>query len=311
MFTFMCLEGCHKPRDKNREGQQPTQGGDMSVALTDSASYKLLADDLDKFQPGRTKTGILEEVEWRGELYMAAEYKGEVVSAIIYELLSDGPNDRGGIWVWATFVDDKFLKFVKPPPSVPGDSEVVGHSKNGTPITRPKPLNAGDTRFLIRGRGSEGVSVQDLKRELKSLTARPQQVDQGLTAAYLLLRTTGAVPGPDAPASQKDYQRNAALRDQFNALRLNVGMSQSAVEGALKAKPLESGKVEAGLYSIYGSNESFNMMPWLHFSNILVIFRHGKAIVICNVPAGPDWRRELAERTADLPAHPSGPSKLN
>ena len=49
--------------------------------------------------------------------------------------------------------------------------------------------------------------------------------------------------------------------------RLNVGMTESEVEAVVKAKPIESGNVEAGVYRIYGSNESFNIDPSLHFEH--------------------------------------------
>ena len=38
----------------------------------------------------------------------------------------------------------------------------------------------------------------------------------------------------------------AELRDQFNAARLKIGMTEMEVESVLKAKPIEAGEVEAG-----------------------------------------------------------------
>jgi hypothetical protein len=124
------------------------------------------------------------------------------------------------------------------------------------------------------------------------------------------MRVLGIMPGPGAPPSEKDYLRNAELRDQFNAARLNIGMTESEVQAALKAKPLESGKVEAGDYRIYGSNESVGDISSIsgtfrHFSNILVVFREGKAVAISSTPAGYDWRRKLGEATTDLPKRPA------
>ena len=149
------------------------------------------------------------------------------------------------------------------------------------------------------------MSIEDLKKEVKSTTAPPpSQVDPGLTAAYLLMRTIGLAPGPGPPPSEKDYLRNAELRDQFNAARLNIGMTEVEVEAVVKAKPLESGKVEAGLYRIYGSNESINVEFWLRAPHILVVFREGKATAISSIPGGHGWRRELGKATIDLPAPP-------
>jgi hypothetical protein len=77
-------------------------------------------------------------------------------------------------------------------------------------------------------------------------------------------------------------------------------MTESEVESVLKAKPLESGKVDAGSYRIYGSNKSFKMKD-LHFANILVVFRDGKVSVIGGADAGDAWRQELAWEFVDLP----------
>ena len=78
-------------------------------------------------------------------------------------------------------------------------------------------------------------------------------------------------------------------------------LSESEVEAVLKAKPIESGEVEAGSFIIYGSNEWFSINRALHFSNILVLFREGKARVIRSAGAGEGWRRELQERFIDFP----------
>ena len=305
ILTLMLASlGCAKAGDKN-PGARQTRGRDKSnlskkLSSLNSAHQGLLVADLDQFRPGRPKGDILTDVNWRGHFYMAAEHRGKTVCATIYELSPAGPNDKGGVWVWAIFVDDTFVKFVKEPATLPGDMETVDH--RGTPWSRPKAFKAGDTRFLIRAVDGNAVTSADLKKEVESLPApREQHVDPGLAAAYLLLRAIGAAPGPDPLATEKDYLRNAELRDQFNAARLKIGMTQPEVETVLKARPLESGKVEAGPYSIYGSNESFNIDTWLHFSNILVIFREEKTIVISSISAGYDWRGRLGEATTDLP----------
>jgi hypothetical protein len=302
-----CLEGWTEPGDEKSVGKR-TREQDVSdftkkLSSLNSASYYLVAADLEKFRPGRAKEDILKDLKWRGELYMAAEDDGKAVSAIVYDLLSDDPNIEAGVWIWAIFVDGKFVKFVKQPTSLPSDKEII--DDRGTLRSRPKPLKAADDRFLIRGMSAESVSIDDLKKEVKSLIP-PQghHIDPGLTAAYLTMRVLGLAPGPEPPPTEKDYLRNAALRDQFNAARLKIGMTESEVEATLKAKPLESGQVEAGLYRIYGSNESFDISSisgvWRHFSNILVVFRDGKAIAISSIPAGLDWRQKLGETTIDL-----------
>ncbi len=279
-------------------------GLSQKLSALDSASWYLTAGDLDKFQPGRAMDELLDDVQWRGHLYMTAKPRGQSVSWLTYELLSGDPNEENGVWVGAIFVDGKFVKFVNQPPRLPEDEEVAVTSR-GQPWRRPKPLKAGDTRFLVRAMDSEAVSIADLKQEVESKGPPPKQrVDPGLTAAFLVLKAMGAVPGPSPPATDQDFERNAALRDQFNAARLRVGMTEAEVEAVLHDQPLEAGEVDAGHYQIYGSYEAFNIKMWLHFSNILVIFREGKAIAISNVSAGNDWRLKLGQATADLPAPP-------
>ncbi|MGO8751434.1 MAG: hypothetical protein ACLQNE_36265 [Thermoguttaceae bacterium] len=230
-----------------------------------------------------------------GGSVIAAECEGKSITAINYTVLADKPESRRSESLPAMFVGDRFEKFIR--------WEVVDY--HGTRSSRPRRMKVGDyCGWLTRAMNSEGVSIEDYKKEVKSITAPSEHIDPGLTAAYLLLRAMGTVPGPGAPASEKDYLRNAALRDQFNAVRLSIGMSESEVEAVLRAKPLESGKVEAGLYRIYGSNESFDASMFIHFSNILVVFAKGKATAISSIPAGYDWRRRLGEATIGLPAPP-------
>ena len=70
-------------------------------------------------------------------------------------------------------------------------------------------------------------------------------------------------------------------------------MSEAEVEGVFKAKPLESGKVETGFFKVYGSNESFNIDPALLYSNVLVLYKDGKASVIYAIDGGSDWRKNF------------------
>lgn len=304
-LMFMCFVGCAQPGDKNPGGEQAQEGemNDLARRLKslNSANYYLAVSDLENFQPGRSKSDILKGVQWRAGSVVAADCKEESITAITYNVLADGPESNREVFVHAIFAADEFVKFIR---WLPSEMEEYGRSRYGTPYRRPKRTKVGDDcGWLTRAIEGEAVSIADLKKEVKSLTAPPEQhIDPGLTAAYLLLRAMGAAPSPDAPASEQDYVRNAALRDQFNAARLSIGMTEAEVEAVLKAKPLESGKVELGLYKIYGSNDSFNMNAWLHFSNILVVFREGKTTAISTTPAGYDWRRRLREATIDLPA---------
>lgn len=299
LFTLLLatIAGCDSPREKKSGGERvdcrKTSG--LHTELTSANDY-LDASDLEKFRPGRSKNDILKDVQWRGNFLMACMNKGKNVCAIAYKLLFDGPSSDRGKVVWAIFVDDKFVKFV---PWQKGDMEEVPYE--GTMRSRPKPIKVGDCYgWLIRAVESAPVNIADLEKEVKSLAPPPSQIDPGLTAAWLILRAMGATP---TPATEDDYKKNAELRDQFNAARLKIGMTEAEVESVLKAKPLESGKVEVGSYKIYGSNESFNIDNdySLHFWNVLVVFREGKVSVIYSFPARTDWRQKLRERFVDLP----------
>lgn len=291
-LLFTCLVGCTESNGKKSGGGQVDRGktSSLNTKLT-SPHYFLGVGDLEKFRPGRPKRDILKDIQWRGYLFMASTYKGKSVCAIFYVVLSNDPSS-GGEGVWAIFVDSKFAKFVE----CKRDMEVVDY--HGTPRSRPKPIKMGNISWLIRAMETEPVNIADLKKEVKALTPPSSQIDPGLTAAYLLLKIMGKAP---KSATEDDYKKNAELRDQFNAARLKIGMTEAEVESVLKAKPLESGNVEADSYKIYGSNESLNVNHLIRFSNILIIFKKGRVSVIHDSPADYGWRRKLGELFIDLP----------
>lgn len=266
-----------------------------------SAHYYLEFSELDKFQPGRAKREILEDTEWRGDFDVAAEYKGNSVYVITYEVVADRDTSDRGEFVHAVFVADKFVKFIK---WLPGDMEEVPYQ--GTTWRRPKPIKVGDISWLARATESDPVSIDVLRREVKAMPAAPSQVDPGLTIATLLLQPLFI---PQYIAHAGDYKKNALLRDQFNAERLSIGMTEADVESVLRTQPFESGAVEAASYKIYGRDESFNIDSWLRFSNILIVFREGRARIIRALTSGGDnWRQELGKGFIDLPKPPAGPS---
>lgn len=151
---------------------------------------------------------------------------------------------------------------------------------------------------ILRAAKSEPVDISELEKEVKARPETPSHSDPGLTIAYLLLKSAGHTP---APATEKDYKRNADLRDQFNAARLKIGMSPEEVQTVFKAKPLQSRKVAAGDFQVYGSNESFDIDPVLLYSNVLVLFKDGKASVIYAIDGGRNWRLNAQERSSDFP----------
>ncbi len=263
-----------------------------------SASDLLFEDDIVKFRVARSMDDILRDIQWRGRLIMACEYEGKSIYAISYDLtkgharhMERNPEAiKDG--VVAIFECGKFVKFVRCPPG-----EMVEVDYKGAKVSRPKPIRVGDCRWLVTADRGKPVNVAVLQNEVNARPAAPSHVDPGLTIVWLALRPfLGA-----AFASDEDYKRNRALRDQFNAARLRLGMNVSDVEAVLRAKPLETGKVEAGSYRIYGSNEAFEILDHLHFRNILVLFRQGKVVGVDTVPAGWEWRRVLGHLFSDLP----------
>jgi hypothetical protein len=269
-------------------GQEDDSGRDGRS----STSFYLTGGDLGEFRPGRRKHEVLRNVQWRGHFDMATTCDGKPVVTITYELLAEPQRSDRGKVVTAIFVNDRFVKFIS---WLPGDMEEVDYE--GTKWRRPKPNKLGDCTSLVRAMKAEPLRTKDLEKETKLIPSPPEHTDIGLTTAWLVLRE--AIRG----ASEADYKRNAALRDQFNAARLEIGMPESEVESIFKAKPLESGPISGGSYQIYGSNESFNLDTWLHFSNVLIVFRQGRADVIYGIPAGDEWRRKVGQLFPDLGLH--------
>ena len=280
VLTIAFLEGCADP-GRNQQANQREAGDDQEQHAENepaSADYRLESADCEKFQPGRPKDDVLEDVQWRGNLEMAAEYNGKSVSAISYGILGGPFASGGGDVVWALFVDDKFEKFVEWPEWGGG------------------PIKVGDFDELVRAVESEPVNLPDLEKAIKAQPEAPSQTDPGLTAV-------GIVLGPALMAAQKKaLKRNAELRDQFNAARLEIGMTESQVEAVLGAKPIQVGEVEAGPYKIYGSNEMLDVQAYHHFSNVLILFRDGKVSgIYSGQTVSEPSRHEDWESFVDLP----------
>ena len=58
------------------------------------------------------------------------------------------------------------------------------------------------------------------------------------------------------------------MREQFRAVRLDIGMTEQEVEAVLKAKPIDSGELRAGTCKEYGGTEMFPIPN--HFGNVVV-----------------------------------------
>jgi hypothetical protein len=263
-------------------------------APLDSAHGYLAIADLDKFQPGRSRSDILKDLHWRADSVEMADCKGRALCAITYGLLSDGQQrDECKVFLHALFVNNKFVKFIDWLPNV---EEVPYH---GTTRSISKRVRVGDCSWLSRAVEAKPMTIENLRKKANQPSPK-QSPDIGLTIAWLLLRPALRTQSKEPP-SVDDYKRNAALRDQFNAARLELGMTELQVESVFKAKPLEQGKVDAGSYKIYGSNEVFNIDHLLIFSNVLVGFREGKVTAVSSISAGDEWRHALGEAFIDLP----------
>jgi len=158
-------------------------------------------------------------------------------------------------------------------------------------------VKVGDSTFLLRAATAAPVDVVAVEKKL-SATPRPQSkgFDPGLTLA-LLPYMAGL-----AEEEKQWTKKIGALRDEFNALRLRIGMTESEVRAVLPTKPLDAGDVAAGTYKIYGKEMHEGGLFPLVFANILVLFKDGRATTIYAVPAGPEWRKDLAHMFSDLPA---------
>lgn len=266
----------------------------------DSSSYYVGVPDMSKLLPGRSRRDVLQDLRWRSASVEMADLDGKSICAVTLAFFA--PNNReAGIWFHAIFVDDVLLKLIR---HLPGETEEVPYQ--GTTSLRAKPVTVGDRSWLVRALDAPGVSVEELETEARTkVDGAHDQVDIGLTIVALVLGP--ALRLRTKSPSMADYGRNIKLRNQFNALRLEIGMTASEVEGVFHARPLEVGSLGDNSFSVYGSKESFDFggPPWttlgVHFSNVLVVFTDGRVSTVHSVSAKGEWRRNLEERFLDLP----------
>lgn len=300
LILAVCLSGCARRNGGEGEGQQQLKEDEQAkntagenfdrekkrefLMKLPSATDYLTFCDLEKFQPGRSASDILKDIQWRGFFRRGAVCEGQSISVIDYDLIPDNPEWHVDEWwgktMHAIFIEDKFVKFIDWQSTVSRKID--------------------DCNWLKRAMKSKAINIEDVKKELKAGPPK-RSTDPGLTIAWLLLRP--AIRSEiKRPASIEEYMRNGELCDQFNASRLKIGMTQEEVKSILKAKPLESGKIEAGSYNIYGSNESFNLEPVnLHHRIILGVFKEDKLCGIIAELGGTGWRSGMSKVYTDLP----------
>lgn len=252
-----------------------------------SVHNELNAGDLAVFQKGRAMRDVLRDVQWRGALVGACEDAGRSVFAIHYELLREGDAAGYGIVCDAIFVDERFTRFVRT--EDPIELGIAVRDPAGVRFSIPKRRRLDDCRWLVRHANKEQIGIDDILKQPSAVVEEHQHWNM----EFETLR-----------ACEK---RNVQLRDQFNAARLSIGMRPADVRATFRATPLDSGTSDSGAYEIYGSNEFLNIRepPLNGYSNVLVLYRDGKASVILPVLVGHgldyEWRESLGEWFTDLP----------
>lgn len=276
-MILTCLVGCADANGRKPNGQRRAVVNDGKQAKSEqlSANYLLGPEDYAIFRPGRLKKDILNDLQWWGNFLGTTQYEGKTVSAICYGLFG-GPMSKQGIAVWAIFVDDKFEKFVRQP-----EWEM--------------PRKIGEYRRLIRAAKSKPVTIADLEREQEAKPPPRSGFDPGLTAVLLIARASIEA------RMKKERKKNAKLRDQFNASRLEIGMSEDEVASVFQMKPLEMGDVEAGSFKIYGSTEYVETVSYLSYANVLVVFDKGKLTGAQWVPGDKNGLQKTRDMFDDLP----------
>jgi hypothetical protein len=267
---LVVFAGCGSSEGRAAHGQG-VEGATLP-GESDPFSQCLTVDDLPAFEPGRTRRDILEQLGWRYKYVAMVECYGQALCSITLELRPQvAQREEHGETFEAIFEDDRFLKFVVRPPE------------------GPWPTNVGDCDWLEWALTADPVSAADLLESTRSLANAPSHVDWGLTMVFLALRPLLPKHRLQEPTTA-NYARNAALRSQFNAARLGIGMTEAEVEDVLQAKPQETRVVRGESWRIYGSQEVFNIDERLHFLNVLVVFCQGKACVVESIGLE-EWQR--------------------
>jgi hypothetical protein len=286
LVVLVSVAGANENNADSKTGSdgKVEEADELNAELT--SAHDLLSDrEFEKFQPGQPKDELLKKFQWRGNLVEAATHDGKAISLITYRLFTDAPDGVSGESVLAVFVNGKFEKFVSWPDG-------------------PTPQFAvGEFPLVVHALKSKPISLSDLK---KLSNARGSQPDPGLTVTWLLFgRAVIAANERRIKSMKEEYLRNAKLRDQYNASRLEIGMNEQEVENVLQAKPIESGAVKGGMFKIYGSTESVGEIgPHLHYSNVLILFEDGKVKGIYSdglVPGGKQGLQTMRMWFSNLP----------
>ncbi len=248
---------------------KPASGlSELPSSKLTSATNLLDRPDYDQFRVGRPISEVLEAVQWRGNLEMMVAHRGQNVTVINYGIRG-GPYSSSGHSVLAIFTDDKFAKFVE------------------WPRWPDLPIRPGDFTALIRCAEQEEIQLTELDRklELEEKAQPTKSYDPFLTALAIRLE-------PQLKDMMEQATRdNARIRDQFNATRLRLGMTQKEVSAVFRAKPLDAGTIDSRSFEVYGSTAYIGLTRDLDYSNVLVLYRDDRLEGVYSgscVPGGQD-----------------------
>ncbi|QEG37770.1 hypothetical protein [Bythopirellula goksoeyrii] len=297
-FMFIvCASGCTEDGEKGLQSKD-----NVTVYLdsqqTPSAHNEIATDDLPHFIPGKAKGEVLRDVQWRGAFFEASGIEGKDISAILFNVVpSAAENDELGVWVYSIFEEDKFVKFVENPftmdvrDRLPAELLEKVEDESGQSYQQIRRRRIGDAALLKFLSQAEPARVDVLKKKAEAAGTAPSQIDPGLTAAVLGMKSLGIDPFPNA---EDDYRLNAQLREQFNGARLNIGISEERVKNIFGSEPVKTGKVEGGTYMLFGRplTSAVNVRPGLLYTNVLTLFDdRGNLTWAASVDAYGAWQK--------------------
>lgn len=293
LIAIVPMVGCSADKHQSRDAEVIRDALDSQK--TPSANYYLTVAELAEFRPGRERSEILKSLNWRGDLFMMAELDGTATTAIGYTLFGSVPEDDGATEsVYVIFENDKFVKFVTLQAYTP--YKAVRDQEGGQNVDDVEKRNSfrmGDARALRLLAETKPASVEELQQAVNNAEPSPRQIDPGLTAVVLGMKALGIDPIGSYP---EDYRLNARMRDQFNASRLRIGMTQQEIDELFKSKPLAEGNVEGGKYVLFGKfhPEAINVQAGLEYANVLTLFDEAGHLTWA-IPVSPyeDWREQF------------------
>ncbi|MBI5434092.1 MAG: hypothetical protein HZA52_14765 [Planctomycetes bacterium] len=232
--------------------------------------------ELDCFRPGRARREIQAELGSRVGRAWLVDCGDRQLGTLGFELISVGESDRrSGFCFDALFVDDEFVRLVERPYDEPG------------------PATVDDCAWLARALERPSLGAVELEERARSLAERVEHVDWGLTAVYVVLSPFLADRTVRSPSAD-DFARNAALREQFDAARLDLGMTEAEVEATLRAAPLDRGTTIGGAFCLYGSRDRLPLDDAVRHRNVVVVYRDGRACVVESIGDVDAWLRSVA-----------------